>query len=90
MHKIRHMPKTTQDLYLEALELVNLSDLARATGRGYRTLTAYRKGEFNPSEAAMKETLQYLRARAEELTQAADELEAALTQNKEEEDGQAK
>jgi hypothetical protein len=82
------MPNTAQDLYLGALKLVNLSDLARATGRGYRTLTAYRKGEFNPSRGAMEEALGYLRTRAETLTAAADALEAAL--NKEERDESTK
>ena len=39
---------------------------------------AYRKGEFKPSEAAMRELLDYLRAEARALTNAAEDLEAAL------------
>ena len=66
--------------YLEALELVNLSDLARETGRGYRTLTSYRSGERRVTAAAAHELLTYLDGRARAVTTAAETLRAALAE----------
>ena len=66
--------------YLEALQLVNLSDLARETGRGYRTLTSYRSGERRVTAAAAHELLMYLVRRATALTAAATTLRAALAE----------
>lgn len=73
-----HMGKRTEDRYLEALRLLNLSDLARETGRGYRTLKAYRSGERRITEAAAKELVEYLQARSERFSAAAVALAAAL------------
>ena len=73
-----HMGKEMEDRYLEALRLLNLSELARVTGRGYRTLKAYRIGERRITEAAVKELVEYLRDQSKEFTAAADALAAAL------------
>ena len=73
-----HMGKRTEDRYLEALRLLNLSDLAKATGRGYRTLMAYRKGDRRITEAAARELVQYLLDRSNEFMAVADALAAAL------------
>ena len=64
--------------YLKALALVNLADAARETGRGYRTLHAYLRGERRVTHEAARELIRYIRARATQLTAAADALEAAL------------
>ena len=78
VHNDLHMGKQTEDLYLEALRLLNLTDLAEATGRGYRTLMAYRMGERRITEAAAKELVKYLRDQSEKFSVAADALAAAL------------
>ena len=81
------MDDESQDLYLKALKLLNLRDLSRKSGRGYRTLHAYLRKEFNPSKEAMRELVEYLGAEAQMLTAAKEELEAALEERKEEADG---
>ena len=63
--------------YLRALSALNLRDVARLTGRGYRTLQAYRGGDLQPSAEAVQELIAYLRQRSKTLTHAADTLEAA-------------
>lgn len=73
-----HMGKRTKERYLEALRLLNLSDLARETGRGYRTLKAYRSGERRITEAAATELVKYLRDQSKGFSAAADALAAAL------------
>jgi hypothetical protein len=73
------MGKTMEDQYLAALELVVLSDLSRSTGRAYRTLQAYRKGDRGVTAPAARELIAYLRSRAQAFTAAADQVEAALT-----------
>ena len=80
-----HMGKRTEERYLEALRLLNLSDLARETGRGYRTLKAYRGGERRITEAAVTELVEYLRAKSSDFSAAADALAAALEKEKEDE-----
>lgn len=80
MRYSEHMLKDAQDLYLEALKLVNLSHLARKTGRGRRTLVAYQRKEFKPSTAAIQELVQYLREEARTLTAAADGLLAEINE----------
>ena len=74
------MGNLLEDSYLGALGLLNLKDLARESGRGYRTLHSYRLGERRISEAAVREMLEYIRERSEKLTAAANALEAALEQ----------
>ena len=62
--------------YLSALGLLNLSEVSRETGRAYRTLQAYRRGELEPSPKAVLELIGYLRAKGETLKNAAEELAA--------------
>jgi hypothetical protein len=81
------MAKTLEVLYKRALALLNLSDVSRETGRGYRTLKAYRGGDRRVTHDAARELVAYLRGRGRMLNEAADKVEAALA--KEEEDGQA-
>lgn len=84
MHIHMHMDEPLAKSYRTALELVSLADLAVWSGRAYRTLQAYRRGERRITEAAVRELTEYLRLRSEAFTAAADALAAALTQ---EEDG---
>lgn len=64
--------------YIEALRPLNLREVAEETGRGYRTLHSYLRGERNVSREAAEELVAFLRSRARSLTAAADEIEAAL------------
>ena len=73
-----YMGNRVKDRYLEALRLLNLSDLARVTGRGYATLKAYRSGRREITEAAVMELVKYLQDRSEEYSAAAVALAAAL------------
>ena len=43
------MGKKTEDRYRKALELLNVKEVARETGRGWRTLMAYRRRERRPA-----------------------------------------
>ena len=74
-----------EDTYLRGLARLNIRRVADDTGRGLRTLHAYRRGERRITEAAARELVEYLRAMSSDLTGAADALEAAL--RKEAEDG---
>ena len=74
-----------EDAYLTALDRLNVRRVADVTGRGLRTLHAYRRGERGITEDAARELLEYLRAMSSDLTKAADALEAALL--KEADDG---
>lgn len=69
------MPDITE-AYKEALNLLNLSDFSRETGRALRTIQGYRRGDWKPSDAAVREIIEYLRERADSLSNAADELAA--------------
>ena len=64
--------------YLEVLGLVNLTDVTRETGRGYRTLMAYRDGSRNVTREAAQELVDYLQARSDKLAAAASALAAAV------------
>jgi hypothetical protein len=72
------MGTQVEDAYLMALDRLNVRRVADVTGRGLRTLHAYRSGERRITEAAAGELLLYLRAMSSDLTKAADALEAAL------------
>ena len=78
MHYFMHMRTPTEDTYLKALARLNISRVADDTGRGLRTLQAYRRGERRITKAAARELLAYLRTMSSDLTDAADALEAAL------------
>lgn len=67
-----------EDTYLAALDRLNVRRVANTTGRGLRTLHAYRRGERRITKDAVRELLGYLRAMSSDLTRAADALEAAL------------
>ena len=67
-----------EDAYLAALDRLNVRRVADVTGRGLRTLHAYRRGERRITGDAARELVQYLRAMSSDLTKAADALEAAL------------
>lgn len=73
-----HMSKDVEERYREALESINASALARWGSRALRTIQAYAAGERRVTEDAARELVDYLRHRSEELTAAADNLEAAL------------
>ena len=79
------MGKRTEDRYRKALELLNVKEVSRETGRAWRTLMAYKRSERRVTESAARELLAHLRHRSHQLTAAADALEAALEQ--EEADG---
>lgn len=64
--------------YLEAIALVNVSDVARQTGRALRTLRTYMQGSRNVTVPAARELIAYLHSYAHRLTVAADRLEAAM------------
>ena len=64
--------------YLNALALVGLTELSRATGRAIRTLTSYRNGERRVTEAAVHELAEYLRERAQRSEAAAAALATLL------------
>ena len=64
--------------YIEALRPLNLREVAEQTGRGYRTLHSYLRGERNVSREAAEELMAFLRSRAETFTAAADGIDAAL------------
>jgi hypothetical protein len=80
VHIYRYMAKAMEDSYLAALELVMLSDLSRSTGRAYRTLQAYRKGDRRVTPAAARELIVYLRSQAQAFTAAAEQVEVAITE----------
>ena len=72
------MGTRVEDAYLTALDRLNVRRVADVTGRGLRTLHAYRRGERRITENAARELVEYLRAMSSDLTKAADALEAAL------------
>ncbi len=78
VHINMYMRTQLTQSYLRALELVNLSHLSKETGRAYRTLQAYRRGERRVTEQAAQELAGYLRERSQDFVHAADTLEAAL------------
>ena len=73
------MPTDMHVLFKEALGKVNISSFSEKAGRPYRTLMAYRKGDFNPSDAVVRELIQFLREEAEVFTETARSLEEALS-----------
>ena len=74
------MGKRTEDRYRKALGLLNVKEVSRETGRAWRTLMAYKRSERRVTESAARELLDHLRDRSQQLTAAADALEAALEQ----------
>ena len=64
--------------YRETLASLNLAEVARETGRGHRTLHAYVRQERRVTDAAVRELIEYLRAKSDTFTAAADTMAAAL------------
>ena len=64
--------------YREALKGLNYAEVSRETGRGLRTLHAYMNGYRRITEPAARELIDYLRAKSETFTSAANRVEAAL------------
>ena len=71
--------------FLKTLDVAvaTLGDVAEGMGRHYRTIQNYRRGERRVTEDAALALVRYLRIRAAELNQAADELETAAQQEEE-------
>ena len=61
VHINMYMSTQLTQSYLKALELVNLSDLSKESGRAYRTLQAYRMGDRRVTEKAAEELVAYLK-----------------------------
>ena len=66
--------------YKETLSGLNLAEVARETGRGHRTLHAYVRGERRVTDAAVRELIEYLRAKSDTFTASADKMAAALAE----------
>ena len=64
--------------YKEILSELNLAELARETGRSHRMLHAYVRGERRVTDPAVRELIEYLRAKSDTFTAAADKMAAAL------------
>lgn len=74
-----YMGKRLTDRFLAALDaaLATLADVAEGTGRHYRTLQSYQRGERRVTVEAARDLVRYLRRRATHLDRAADSLERA-------------
>ena len=64
--------------YRETLKGLNLAEVARETGRGHRTLHAYVRRERRVTDPAVRELIEYLRAKSDTFTAAADKMAEAL------------
>ena len=64
--------------YKQTLRGLNLAELARETGRSHRMLHAYVRGERRVTDPAVRELIEYLRAKSDTFTAAADKMAAAL------------
>jgi hypothetical protein len=71
--------------FAKALELATASilDVAEGIERGYRTLTAYRRGDRRVTPNAARRLAAYLRERARAFNIAADRLDAAADEEEE-------
>ena len=64
--------------YRETLSGLNLAEVARETDRGHRTLHSYLRGERAVTDEAVRQLIEYLRAKSATFTTAADQMEAEL------------
>lgn len=82
------MPKNLDTQFRRAAKraTASLGDVAKGMGRGYRMLHAYLRKERNVTHDAARRLVKYLRDRARQLSQAADELEAVLDEPSAKED----
>lgn len=81
-----YMKSSLEKRYQQALDLVTMADLARSGSRAYSTLQAYKSHYRRPTVAAAQELVTFLRARAEESTQAVERLEEAIMQERRQRD----
>ena len=75
---IVHMSTDLAQWYRETLHGLNLAEVSRETGRGLRTLHSYLRRERRVTDPAVRELIEYLRAKSDTFTVAADKLAAAL------------
>jgi len=75
---IVHMSIDLAEGYRETLTTLNLAEVSRETGRGLRTLHSYLRRERRVTDAAVRELIEYLRAKSDTFTAAADKMAAAL------------
>ena len=75
---IVHMSTDLAQWYRETLTTLNLVEVSRETGRGLRTLHSYLRRERRVTDPAVRELIEYLRAKSQSFTDAADRLTAAL------------
>jgi len=86
VHIFLYMGKRMTEIFSAALSaaLATLGDVSQGTGRGYRTLQSYQRGERRVTASAVSDLARYLRTRAKELEAAADDLEAAQREESDE------
>ena len=75
---IVHMSTDLAQWYRETLTTLNLVEVSRETGRGLRTLHSYLRRERRVTDPAVRELIEYLRAKSDTFTAAADRMAAAL------------
>ena len=75
---IVHMSTDLARRYRETLTSLNLVEVSRETGRGLRTLHSYLRRERRVTDPAVRELIEYLRAKSDTFTAAADRMAAAL------------
>ena len=75
---IVHMSTDLAQWYRETLRSLNLVEVSRETGRGLRTLHSYLRQERRVTDPAVRELIEYLRAKSVTFTAAADKMAAAL------------
>ena len=74
---IYSMGERLTDSVRRALEVLPLTQFAEGTGKPIPTLRAYRYGLRTPPPDAAREIAAYLRSRADEFGELADQLDAA-------------
>ena len=65
-----------REAYRSVLGRINVAEYARWSGRPYRTVQDWRRGQRQPPPEALQELVRYLRDRAATLAATADRLEA--------------
>ncbi len=75
---IVYMSTDLAQWYRETLTTLNLVEVSRETGRGLRTLHSYLRRERRVTDPAVRELIEYLRAKSDTFTAAADKMAAAL------------
>ena len=76
-HTSMIMGNKTEDCYRKALELLNVKEVSRETGRAWRTLMAYKRQERRVTTSPARELIQFLRSQSSRFTAAADALAPA-------------